>query len=84
MLPSKMSSRKHKRSTVGDSLPPAKRESRTGTKRPHPSDDEDYGTEEEHELTQLQSQDLKEGVLSFVSYPLCSSMSLHNCIVLNV
>ncbi len=74
-----MSSRKHKRSNVEERLPPAKRESRTGTKRSHQdpreAEDEDEvekDSEMELELSQLPSQDIEEGTLSFVS--LCCSI----------
>ncbi len=86
-----MSSRKHERSNVQEEhLPPAKRESRTGTKRshrdPHAAEDDDEvekDSEMELELSQLPSQDIEEGTLSFVS--LCCSIfgprTLSFCIV---
>ena len=65
-------SRKHK-STGPDELPPAKRAHPSARKRSLPEEDVATGSDEELEvddeldLTQVQTQDLKEGELSFVS-----------------
>ncbi len=66
-----------KRSNAENHLPQAKRESRAGTKRPRPQplaeepDDElevEEASAKELELSQLPSQDMRDGTLSFVSF----------------